>query len=198
MVSNASFEVVTWNQTYKMLLSQAEKITRHFNPEILVGLARGGWIPTRIMSDLLDNPTVASVRIECYTGQSQNKEQVLLTQPVSAKVTDKQVLLVDEVVETGRSLKLAEEHIRSQGAAEIKTATLFYKPWSALKPDFYEKQTKLWIVFPWEIKETVKCMIENNINDLEQIKNQSSKLIKAGAPKNLVLRFIKETLEANR
>lgn len=179
-----------------MLLKQSKTISENFNPEILVALARGGWVPARIMSDLLDNPAVASVRTEFYNGQNQNKSLVSLTQSVSANVTGKSVLLIDEVSDTGQSLKLAKEHIRSQGAAEIKTATLFYKPWSTLKPDFYEKKTELWVVFPWELKETVKCLIKDHSNNAKEIKNATSKLVKAGAPEELVHRFIKETFEA--
>jgi hypothetical protein len=198
MESSAAFKIITWNQTYKMLLKQSKTISTSFKPEILVGLARGGWIPTRIMSDLLDNPAVASVRMEYYEGQNQTKPHALLTQPVSVNVKKKSVLLLDEVSDTGESLNLAKGHILCQGAAEIKTATLFCKPWSKFEPDFYEKQTGLWIVFPWELKETVICIVRNSKKDTEKTKQETLKLIKAGAPKDLVLRFVKEALEENK
>jgi hypothetical protein len=190
------FEVPSWNQIYKMLLNLAGKIQRNgFKPDIIVGVSRGGWPPARVLSDLMDNPNLANVRAEFYLGVAETKEEPVLTQPVSVKVADKKVLVVDEVADTGKSLKLVKEHIIKQGATEVKIATVYYKPWSIVKPDYYEKETSRWIVFPWEIKETVRKIVKKCDKTGKPIERETAKLVKAGISAGLVERFLKEILE---
>ncbi|MDI6691473.1 MAG: phosphoribosyltransferase [Candidatus Bathyarchaeota archaeon] len=193
MSSELEFEVPTWNQIYKMLLNLADKIRKNgFKPDIIVGVSRGGWPPARVLSDLMDNPNLANVRAEFYLGVAETKGEPTLTQPVSVDVAGKKVLAVDEIADTGQSLKLVKEHIIEQGAKEVKIATVYYKPWSIIKPDYYEKETSRWVVFPWEIKETVHKIVKKCKEKGKPVENETAKLVKAGIPKELVNRFLKE------
>jgi len=194
--TKAEFEVPTWNQIYGMLLNQAEKIRKNgFKPDIIVGVSRGGWPPARVMSDLLNNPNLANVRAEFYLGVAETKNEPTLTQCVSVAVEGKKVLVVDEVADSGKSLKLVKEHIIQQGAKDVRIATVYYKPWSIIKPDYYEKETSLWIVFPWETKETIGKIVKKCREKGQSVEEETAKLVKAGIPKRLVERFLKEILE---
>ena len=185
------FEVPSWNQIYKMLLSQAEKIRRSgLQPSVIVGVSRGGWIPARVLSDLLENPALASVRVETSEA-NQAKSLPTLIQRVSIPVTKKEVLIVDDVADLGKSLKGVKEHILQQDAAGAKIATLYYKPWSTLKPEYYEKETSKWIVFPWDRKETVRRIVKEHKGT--HIRNEVGKLTGAGFPKQLAEKFLRET-----
>lgn len=196
MSPELEFEVPKWNQIYEMLLNLAEKIRKNnFKPDIIVGVSRGGWPPARVMSDLLDNPNLANVRAEFYLGVAETKGEPTLTQPVSMKVAGKKVLVVDEVADTGKSLKLVKEHIIEKGATEVKIATVYYKPWSIVKPDYYEKETSKWIVFPWEIKETVRKIVKRCREKRKPIEEEAAKLVKAGISAELVEKFLKDILE---
>jgi hypothetical protein len=193
LTSELEFEVPTWNQIYKMLLKLADKIRKNgFKPDIIVGVSRGGWPPARVLSDLMDNPNLANVRAEFYLGVAETKGEPTLTQPVSVDVAGKKVLVVDEIADTGKSLKLVKEHIVRQGAEEVKIATVYYKPWSIIKPDYYEKETSRWVVFPWEIKETVHKIVKKCREKGEPLEKETAKLVKAGIPEKLVDRFLKE------
>ncbi len=193
------FEVPTWNQIYSMLLDLAEKIRKNrFNPDIIVGVSRGGWPPARVLSDLMGNPNLANVKAEFYLGVAETKGEPTLTQPVSMKVAGKKVLVVDEVADTGKSLKLVKEHIIEKGATEVKIATVYYKPWSIVKPDYYEKETSKWIVFPWEIKETVRKIVKRCREKKTPTEEETAKLVKAGISAELVEKFLKEILEEEK
>jgi hypoxanthine phosphoribosyltransferase len=199
MSPELEFEVPKWNQIYGMLLNLTEKIRKNnFKPDIIVGVSRGGWPPARVMSDLLDNPNLANVRAEFYLGVAETKGEPTLTQPVSMKIAGKKVLVVDEVADTGKSLKLVKEHIIEKGATEVKIATVYYKPWSIVKPDYYEKETSKWIVFPWEIKETVRKIVKRCGEKGKSIERETAKLVKAGISAGLVERFLKEILEEGK
>jgi hypoxanthine phosphoribosyltransferase len=193
LVSDFGFEVPKWREVYESLLDLSDRIrSDEFKPDIIVGISRGGWFPARIMSDLLGNPYIASVGAEFYVGLYETNREPRLIQPIAVDIFDKKILLVDDVVDTGKSMVLIKKHLSRQGAKEIKLLTLYYKPWSVVKPDFYSKETSDWIVFPWEIKETlaklaVKCKKTN-----ESFEAAVSNLIKSGVSKDLVERFLKE------
>ncbi len=196
MASELRFEAPTWNQIYDMLLGLADRIrTDRFEADIIVGISRGGWPPARILSDLLSNPNLANVRAEFYLGFAETKDEPSLTQPLSMDVFDKRILIVDEVADTGKSLRLVREHIIEQGAKELKIATVYYKPWSAVKPDYYAKETSDWIVFPWEIKETINRILKRSRERETSFETETKKLVKAGIPAQLVRRFVREISE---
>jgi len=116
------FEVPTWNQIYKMLMKIAEKIRNdNFKPDVIVGVSRGGWPPARVLSDLLENPNLANVKVEFYVGVAETKGEPTLTQPVSVNVAGKKVLVVDEVADTGKSLQLIKEHCRKKAPPRSKS-----------------------------------------------------------------------------
>lgn len=196
MGSEIEFEAPSWNQIYEMLLRMVEKIRKSgFMPDVIVGVSRGGWAPARVLSDLLNNPNLANVRAEFYLGVAETKSEPTLTQPVSVSVAGKKVLIVDEIADTGKSLKLVKEHITQEGATQVKVATVYYKPWSIILPDYYERETSRWIVFPWEIRETVRKIVKKCKAKGKSVEEETAKLIKAGVSEELVKRFLNEILE---
>jgi len=193
--TEAEFEAPTWNQIYAMLLRQAKKIRQsRFKPDIIVGVTRGGWIPARVLSDLLEISSLATVGVEFYLGVAETRKEPVLTQSVSASVTGKKVLLVDDVVDSGKSMQLVREHVLQQGAREVRIAIVYAKPFSVTKPDYYKKGTRSWVVFPWDTKETVRKIVEKR-GDKSATAVETAKLVKAGLPKQLVEEFLKEGLE---
>ncbi|MDH5780287.1 MAG: phosphoribosyltransferase [Candidatus Bathyarchaeota archaeon] len=196
MVEILEFEIPTWDKIYEFLLSLAEKIREdNFKPDVIVGVSRGGWPPARVMSDLLENPEIANVKAEFYLGVAETKGEPLITQPVSVSVRNKKVLLMDDVADTGKSLRLVRAHLKEKGATEVKIATIYYKPWSVVIPDYYEKETRSWIIFPWERKETIKNVIKRYKKEEKSVEEAKDKLVSSGLDSKLVERFVREILE---
>ncbi len=192
MAGNIEYEVPTWNQIYEMLLYQAQKIlAQNYRPDIVIGINRGGIIPARILADLLETSEFATIQIEFYVDINQTKAEPALKQPLNTNVLGKKVLLVDDIADSGESLKLAKTHLQKIGASEVKTATIYQKPQSITTPDFYEKHTTNWVVFPWDTKETLRKIIQKPQG--KRILNQEvAKLVKAGLPKQLAEKLLKD------
>ena len=192
----SEFEIPSWDQIYGLLLDLANKVRKAgFKPDVIVGVSRGGWPPARVMSDLLENPKLANVTAEFYVGIAETKGKPVITQPVSVSVKDKEVLVVDDVADTGESLRLVRAHLEERGATEVKIATIYYKPWSILIPDYYEKETSLWIVFPWERKETVRKVVEKYEREGKTVDEAKEKLVSSGLDRKIVEQFIQEISE---
>jgi hypoxanthine phosphoribosyltransferase len=192
VAANTQYEVATWNQIYDMLLDLANKIQGDgYKPDVIIGIARGGLVPARILSDFLETPELAIIQIEYYVSIAQTRQEPILKRSLHTQITDKKALLVDDVSDTGKSLQLAKNHLQQQDAKEIKTATLYAKPQTITKPDYCEKQTSHWIVFPWDAKETVRKIIQKQEGKRATSK-EIAKLVKAGLPKQLAEKFLKD------
>ena len=194
--SKLEFEIPSWDKIYELLLNLSSKIRKsNFKSDVIVGISRGGWPPARIMSDLLENPELANVKAEFYLGVAKTKSEPVITQPVSVSVHGKKILIVDDVADTGKSLRLVRLHLKEQGATDVKIATIYYKPWSVVKPDWYERKTSHWVIFPWERKETVRNVVKRFKSEGKTVEEAKETLIRYGLERKLVERFLDEILE---
>lgn len=184
---NLDFEIPSWERIQWFSIEIAEEVKRSkYNPDVIVGISRGGWIPARIISDVIEKAVLANVSVKFYEQLGETKGKPTITQPITISVKEKKLLLVDDVADTGQSLVLVKKYLKDKGASEIKIASIYYKPWSIIIPDYYRKETNLWIIFPWEIKESIRKIFEKfreqniTINDIKQ------KLVKLGLDNKLI------------
>ncbi|MDD5022600.1 MAG: phosphoribosyltransferase [Candidatus ainarchaeum sp.] len=150
-----------WNEIEKMCKALSKKIEQEFKPDIIVSILRGGMVPARIFSDLLHNRNVASMRVEFYSGIEKTKKEPIISQTISCDVKNKRILLVDDVSDSGYSMKKAVEYLKEKNPSEIRTVAIHYKPKSIFKPDYFYEETEAWIIYPWEKEETKKEIGKN-------------------------------------
>jgi hypoxanthine phosphoribosyltransferase len=152
--------ILSWKDVYNLTLQLSERIVASgFAPDIIVGIARGGWIPARILSDVLYANTLQNIRIEYYTDVGARGKEPKITQPLSGSLKDRKILLVDEVADTGDSLYHAIKHVKGLGVEEQRTAVLHLKPTSRVTPDYFMVETTSWTVYPWENRESIISLV---------------------------------------
>lgn len=132
------------------ILSHAEHIDQ------IVSISRGGLSLGHILSDLLQVP-VATFSIQSYT-DIQKHGEVIITEPLKSPIRGKHVLLADDVSDTGVTLKRGLSYLKRFKPSNITTVTMFFKPKSVFRPDFYAKETTKWILFPYEVTEMIKLI----------------------------------------
>ncbi|KON33185.1 MAG: hypothetical protein AC479_05435 [miscellaneous Crenarchaeota group-6 archaeon AD8-1] len=192
MAEYAQFEMPTWKQIHKMLIKQSKKIlSDHFIPNIIIAVTRGGWIPARLLSDLLEVHNITTIGIKSYSNIATKMNQPIINQKLKILISGKKILLVDDVADSGESLQLAKKHILKQNNVELKIATIYKKNKSKIDPDYYEKTIKNWIIFPWEIKETSRKLLEKN-EGAKLNKFTELKLKEAYITKELAKYFLKK------
>jgi len=160
MKTSMKFMKVSWNKVEKECITLYGKIEKNFKFNCIVAICRGGWVPARIISDLSNVNLIGNLRIESY--DVYNKKEAKITQDVSIDVKDKNVLLVDDIADTGDSLILAKNYLLERDPKNLMTATLHYKITSKIKPDFFaeEVENDVWIIYPWEKRETARKLKE--------------------------------------
>ncbi|MBU2460183.1 hypothetical protein KKG44_03655 [Patescibacteria group bacterium] len=129
----------------------------------IVAIARGGLTLGHLLSDFLRIP-ISTITIQSYTDiQSQGK--IKITAKLQTSIKDKNILLADDVADSGRTLKRAVTYLASLCPRRIITATMFYKPRSELRPDFFVQETTKWILFPYEPTEMLTLISQQLAKD---------------------------------
>ncbi|MEM2878102.1 MAG: phosphoribosyltransferase [Candidatus Hadarchaeales archaeon] len=185
------YEVPSWDLIYNLCIEVADQVIRSgYNPEIIIAVSRGGWIPGRVLSDILGNHNLATIRVEYYHGIYSTRDKPEITQPLSVDVKGRRVLLVDDIADSGNSLRMVKEHLVKMGASEVRVCTLYQKPWSIIKPDFNVRNTDAWVCFPHERFETMEKLYARFMGEGMKETEIKKKLEKIGFKPDLVSKFI--------
>ena len=145
---------VDWTTYHDLARKLAATILSHTTKiDQIVAIARGGLSLGHILSDLLRTP-VATFAIQSYT-DIQKQGEIKITEPLKMPIIEKHVLLVDDVADSGTTLKRAISYLTDFKPKKITTTTMFYKPRSVYRPDFFVKETTKWILFPYEPTEMI-------------------------------------------
>ncbi|KAA1419866.1 phosphoribosyltransferase [Mumia zhuanghuii] len=147
----AEREILTWDLygTASRELAQAVADSG-YAPTIVLGIARGGLIPAGSLAYALDCKNLFTMSVEFYTGVDTRLDVPVMLPPFldRADLTGADVLIVDDVADTGKTLELVHDfcadHVRT-----ARTAVIYEKPQSTIKPDFAWRTTDAWINFPW-------------------------------------------------
>jgi hypothetical protein len=191
---------ITWDEIQTSLLQLADKITESgYKPEMIVGIARGGWVVARILSDLLNVSDLASIKIEFYRNIDEHERTPQITQPISESPKGKSVLIADDVADTGESLLLARSHVLAQGARETRIATVHLKPWSKVVPEYYVNRTENWLMYPWEVRETLEHLIRIWREETASTEELKARISSTGISREIIDRYMNNgNLERNK
>jgi hypoxanthine phosphoribosyltransferase len=110
---------------------------------VAVCLLTGGlWFAADLMRALaaLDrHPLFDAVRLSSYGEARVSSGEVSVLHGLHGTVEGRQVLLIDDVFDSGLSMSLAADLVRQAGAREVLSAVFARKPWPsarAIEPDF--------------------------------------------------------------
>ena len=155
-------ELVSWAQVRSLSRRLVSLIrSSGFQPDSIVAIGRGGYMPARLLSDYLDVYDLTSFKIEHYR-RAQRQAEARVRYPLSANVAGKQLLLVDDVSDAGDTCELALAHLADCGPpARVCTAVLHHKRGSRFTPDYYAVEITewRWLIYPWAILEDVSGFI---------------------------------------
>ncbi|MGO3147534.1 MAG: phosphoribosyltransferase [Leucobacter sp.] len=150
-------EVLTWDGFGDATRELSRQIVADaFAPEVVVAIARGGLLPGGAIAYGLGAKNCGALNVEFYTGIGTvlDAPEILPPNLDLSYLTGRRVLVVDDVADSGRTLKLAVELLEAEGA-EVRSVTIYTKPTTVIQPDYAWKATDLWIDFPWSASGSV-------------------------------------------
>ncbi len=138
---------LSWDIFQQNILQLAENIKQSgYQPDMLVAIARGGWIPAVFLSDQLKVKRIASIGLSYADEERSTFEFYSLPSGISGK----RVLLIEDRLETAKSLCFSLEQLDSR-VLDVKAACLYTRSDSIIIPDFSLGATDQVVKFPWEL-----------------------------------------------
>lgn len=134
---------------FKHDVHQLTRFCEPFQADTIVAIARGGMTLAHALAMSFDIRNVQSIRIESYDGVSQRSS--VRISGIFDFTHSKKVLIVDDIVDSGKTLHALLPALRSEYPDIIfQTVTLFTKSSALLQPDFSLHEATDWIDFFWE------------------------------------------------
>ncbi len=144
-------EILTWERFGRAARELAELVAADgYRPDIVLSIARGGLFVAGALGYALDVKNLHVCNVEYYTGVDTRLDLPVMLPPVPAAVdlSGAQVLVADDVADTGATLKLVKEFCADH-VAEVRCAVVYEKPHSTVRCEYVWRRTDKWINFPW-------------------------------------------------
>lgn len=147
-------KLVSWDEIVDWAWNLARIIKNDgYKPDVVIALARGGYVPGRLLCDFLDVENLLSIQSQHWTEAAKAEERAIIKFPYIVDLHDHRVLIVDDIVDTGDTLKLARDFVAEKWKPrELRTAALqWISPVAKYKPDYYYIEVKdwTWFQYPW-------------------------------------------------
>jgi uncharacterized protein len=151
MPSDEPREILTWEGFGVASRELAQQVADSgFAPTVVLAIARGGLPVAGAVGYALGLKNCFVINVEFYTGVDERLEMPVILPPALdvVDITGEQVLVVDDVADTGETLRLVVDTVHP-AVAELRTLVLYHKPRSVVRPDYVWRDTDRWIDFPW-------------------------------------------------
>jgi hypoxanthine phosphoribosyltransferase len=150
---------VDWPLFGELSRALALKVSREFDPEVVVGVATAGVVPGAVVAAMLDRPFHSIIVSRRYRATEVRETPAVLS-AAPGEVMGRRVLIVDETCNAGDTMRLAKAAIVNAGAVEVRTAVSFKT--GSYKPDFYALKTESTIVLPWDREQIIDGELHAN------------------------------------
>jgi len=150
---------VDWPLFGELSRALALKVSREFDPEVIVGVATAGVVPGAVVSAMLDRPFHSIIVSRRYQSKTVRESPAVLS-AAPTEVRGKRVLIVDETCNDGDTMRLAVAAIINAGASEVRTAVSFKT--GRYQPDFFALERESNIVLPWDHESIVDGALQSN------------------------------------
>ena len=147
-------EILTWTDFGDGTRALAQLVADDgFEADIVLTIARGGLLPGGAVAYALSVKNVFVMNVEFYTGIDERLDFPVMLPPQLnlVDIKDANVLIVDDVADTGATLKAVHDFC-IPSVRSVRTAVLYEKSHSTVKCEYVWRRTEKWIDFPWSDK----------------------------------------------
>lgn len=130
MAIDTSRVLVTHEQIEEMLVRLSEQLNRDYEGKslVVIGILTGAFIFTSDLVRRLSMPVIVDfMQASSYVGE-ESTGVLTIKKDLSCDISGKDVLIVEDIVDTGRTLNLLREQLMKRNPASLKVCTAFDKP----------------------------------------------------------------------
>lgn len=139
---------LSWDRFGLLAKGLTERIRRDYDPEVVVGIAKGGVIPAVVIASAC-SVDFFPIKLSRRADERVVRDDPEILVPPTAHLSGRRVLLVDDISVTGRTMEAARERIVEEGPADVRSATLVVHG-ASVKPEWYALETDALIRMPWD------------------------------------------------
>jgi hypoxanthine phosphoribosyltransferase len=150
-------ELLDWDEVDRLINHLIPQFNTAFDAMLII--TRGGIIPGGLLCEALGLEDVLTAAVD-FPFEVQQEDSRLLAWPQfiqfpdDDRLVDRQVLIVDDVWGSGRTITAVRSRVAAAGGIP-STCVLHYNPYRSLftpqKPDYFAAVTDAHIVYPWEV-----------------------------------------------
>ena len=138
---------VEWPLFGELSRALALRVSREYEPDMVVGIATAGVVPGAVIAAMLGKEFHSIVISRKFRADSV-RETPAVFGAAPHEVRGMRVLIVDETCDSGDTMRMAVAAIVNAGAKEVRTAVGFRT--GSYAPDFHALATESTIVLPWD------------------------------------------------
>lgn len=139
---------VSWQTIFDGVDALANMV-RPSNPELIVGVSRGGLIPATILSHKLGIP-LRTIAVSAYEGTRRTLEKPLIVEGWEDWYDSNRTLIVDDILDSGDTISA----IRHLGFSSRFAVLVTKQPMHYSGVHYFAQTSKeTWVQFPWEQEE---------------------------------------------
>jgi len=190
-------KIMDFNEVYDLVKKLSEQIkSSGYKPDTIIGLARGGWVPARLLCDFLGITDLISLKVEHWIQTGKTKDEASIKYPLSADLSEKKVLVVDDITDTGKSLISSVRYLKDFHPKDVRVACMQYIPASKYKPDYFADTIKVWtwFIYPWNWIEDSSTLVVRLLSAQKDLK-RSLGGIEKGLKENFEIKWKKNMLK---
>jgi len=155
----SDYGMVGWEELQDFTKILATKLKESkYDPNIIVGISKGGWAISRLLCDYIDGKDIISSDAKHWEIYGQD-----ILSSLNMNLSEKKVLMVYDIIDE-KSMERAIEYLSSLKPNNIKILALFYVK-GKMKPDYYAEEilNKL-VIFPWNLVDRARKIIYGNLD----------------------------------
>jgi hypoxanthine phosphoribosyltransferase len=139
---------ISWENFHSICRGLALAVAK-FDPQVILGVARGGSYAGTLISHLLQKDFYAIYLTRRHQDQKVSEQPQWQVRPPEI-VRGQRVLVVDEISSSGETLRLAREELAHLGAGEARCAVMYAHSWGVATPDYIGLISDALIINPWD------------------------------------------------
>lgn len=124
--------MIPHDEIMQIVGSVAQQVNREYSskdlpPVILVTLVGALPFAGELMQRLEFDPLVSSIKASSYQGLNSTGHIKISSAP-TLDLSGRDVLIIEDIVDTGRTMHYLRQYLMQMGAADVKMCTMLFKP----------------------------------------------------------------------
>lgn len=150
-------ELISWEEVNRLIDHLIPQFETEFDAMVII--TRGGIVPGGMLCEALDIKDVLTAAVDFPFEVEREAAKLyawpaFIQFPVDDHLRGRQVLVVDDVWGSGRTITAVKNRVSAAGGFPF-ACVLHFNPYRSLftdaKPDYYAAVTDAYIIYPWEI-----------------------------------------------